>query len=117
MLDDDRVLIGMDAGGEGRWLPTGIKIKDGRPAGDKLVSLAMLGRIAAQLEKLLLQMADGLYDGDIAARPLQHGGILRCNSCDYRPVCRHRDGENETEVPKGIWKRVLLASDEEEVTP
>ncbi len=117
VLDDDRVLIGMDADGEGRWLPTGLKIKDGRPSGDKLVSLAMLGRIAAQLERLLLQMADGLYDGDIAARPLQHGGILRCNSCDYRPVCRHRDGENETEVPKGIWKRVLLASDDEEVTP
>ena len=117
VLDDDRVLVGMDADGEGRWLPTGLHIKDGRPVGDKLVSLAMLGRIAGQLETLLLQMADGLYDGSIAARPLQHGSILRCSACDYRPVCRHRDGENETEVPKGIWKRILITPKDEEVTP
>ncbi len=117
VLDDDTVLLGMDADGEGRWLPSGLRIKDGRPVGDKLVSLALLGSIANRLETLILQMADGLYDGGIAAKPLQHGHILRCSSCDYRPVCRHRDGENETEVPKGIWKSILITPKDEEVAP
>ncbi len=109
VLDDETVLTGMDAAGEGRWLPAGVRITDGRPVGDKLVSLATLGSIAARLEELILQMANGLYDGNISARPLRHGKehILRCATCDYRVVCRHRDGENEDEVPKGIWKTIL----------
>lgn len=118
VLDDEAVLLGMDAAGEGRWLPAGVKIVDDRPVGDKLVSLAMLGSVARRLEELILQMADDLYDGGIAARPLCHGKerILRCGSCDYRVICRHRDGENESEVPRGIWKTVLGAEKKEEVT-
>ena len=114
VLDDEAVLLGMDADGSGRWLPEGVKIVDDRPVGDKLVSLAMLGSIARRLEELIVQMADNLYSGDIAAQPLRHSKehILRCGTCDYRTICRHRDGENETEVPRGIWKTILFGEDE-----
>ncbi len=108
VLDDDAVLTAMDKELTGRYLPVDPNNTRAATArAEKLVDLAMLGRISARLEQLVAQMADRLYEGQIAARPLRHGGNVRCATCDYRPVCRHRDGENETEVQKGSWKQAL----------
>lgn len=106
VLDDDAVLTAMDRGQLGMYLPFKPGA-DGVIKSDKAASLELLGRLSHKLEELVLQMADGLYDGHISARPLKHGGYLRCKSCDYRPVCRHRDGENEAEVPKDSWRGAL----------
>lgn len=103
VLDDPTVLAGMDRQLTGRYLP--VKPDATRQVrAEKLVDLATLGAIAHRLEALVLQMAEALYAGQIPARPLRHDRAVRCTVCDYRPICRHRDGENEAEVPKGSWR-------------
>lgn len=109
VVDDPAVLEAMDKAHSGRYLPF-TPLKNGEIRSDKLADAALLGHLATRLEELICQMADALYEGDIAARPLRHGENARCATCDYRPVCRHRDGEGENEVPKGIWKEVLFPS-------
>lgn len=111
VLDDPQVLAGMDRELSGHYLPCK---PDSRAAAGKLVDLATLGRISQRLEALLVQMADTLYAGCIPARPLRHNKQLPCDWCDYRPVCRHRDGEEEDEVPAGCWKQLLSDTGKEE---
>ena len=75
---------------------------------------ALWRAIAARLEQLVAAMADALYEGQIPARPLRHGNRLRCAGCDYRPVCRRREGDPFAEMPRGQWKAALAAADERE---
>lgn len=107
VVDDERVLAGMDRELSGRYLPVAPDSRSRTVREEKLVDLAMLGRIANRLEQLVIRMADALYEGRIEAQPLCHAGRVRCDSCDYRPVCRRRDDEPGAEVQKGSWKQAL----------
>ena len=105
IVDDPAVLRATDRDGSGKYLPV---------SAQKLAGLELLGRISDHLETLLTEMADTLYCGDIAALPLRRGSDhIRCNSCDYRSVCRRRDGDAERTVEKDIWKTVLLPQTEQ----
>lgn len=99
ILDDPAILRAMDRDATGLFVPFGFK-KDGTPrAGDKLASLEKLGRIEARINRLVADMAADLYAGKIDAAPLCKNGRAPCAYCDWRDVCRHEDGKNET-TPK-----------------
>ncbi len=106
VLDDPVVLRGMDREATGLFVPCTFG-KDGRPrASQKLASLEKLGNIQQHITQLVLQMAQGLYAGEIRAAPLKSGNHCPCDVCDYRCVCRHEDGVNEEQVsaPKGVFE-------------
>ncbi len=112
IVNQPDVVSAMDSTQTGRYLPGTVSFKEGVFSGNKLVEIAMLGRLSKRLEHLVCQMADRLYEGSIAACPLAHSGdYLRCASCDYRSVCHHQDGENELKIPKDVWKTVLADPD------
>lgn len=100
ILKDETVLRGMEKGGEGLFIPVRYK-KDGSPsAASSLASLAEMGRIEQHIEGLLLKMAEGLYEGDIAPQPVRGLGHNPCQYCDYLTVCRHREGFSERTLTK-----------------
>ena len=45
-------------------------------------------------------LGEALYGGDIAPVPVRGVGYNPCEHCDYRAVCRHREGLHERALEK-----------------
>lgn len=106
VLNDTAVVRGMDRDATGLFVPFAFT-KDGQPrASAKLASLEKLGEIKRHIDGLVLEMARGLYAGEIDAVPLRTKAHCPCDVCDYRPVCLHEDGRGETLVaaPKNVFE-------------
>ncbi len=105
LLDDKLVIDSMDKEHTGLFVPLSFT-KNGVRASSKLASLEKLGNIERHLEKIAIEMAKGLYSGDIGAASLCSGVHNPCDVCDYRCVCGHEDGKNEFKVaaPKNVFE-------------
>ena len=106
VLNDTDVVRGMDRDATGLFVPFAFT-KNGQPrASAKLASLEKLGEIKRHIDGLVLEMARGLYAGEIDAAPLRTKAHCPCDVCDYRPVCLHEDGRGETLVaaPKNVFE-------------
>ena len=98
LLQDESVYGAMDVRRTGDFVPLSFNPKDGkvRPSSaSRLADADKLARIRDHLDKLLREMSERLYGGQIAAEPFVPGGRTPCAYCDYRAVCRHADGEGE----------------------
>ena len=98
LLQDESIYGAMDVRRTGDFVPLSFNPKDGkvRPSSaSRLADADKLARIRDHLDKLLREMSERLYGGQIAAEPFVPGGRTPCAYCDYRAVCRHADGEGE----------------------
>ncbi len=89
LLKNELVIAAMDSSGSGTFIPAYIK-KDGELKGT-LITLEQLGKVRAETDNLLREMAGALHDGQIPALPVSapHGGKSVCDYCDYKSVCGH----------------------------
>lgn len=109
VLQDDAVILAMDSGATGRFVPFTFNEKTGKPrATKKLASLEKLGRIQQHIDGLLVEMARGLYSGRIEAEAHYKGDRPPCRWCDYRAVCGHEEGRREVPVqaPDKVFEEV-----------
>ncbi len=91
LLDDVRVIKGMDKTEGAKYIP--VKIKNGSNVkSDSLVTLAQFGKIFQKLNDTVAQMGDKLFHGDIAAAPLK-GSTDACQYCPYDSVCCYRKSD------------------------
>ena len=93
VADEYAVIDAMDSERKGLFVPFKFD-KDGTPKpGPALASLETLGQLQQELDGLVVQMAERLYAGQVAAEPLTHGKRkeTNCKYCDYRSVCGHED--------------------------
>ncbi|MDO4565909.1 MAG: PD-(D/E)XK nuclease family protein, partial [Oscillospiraceae bacterium] len=89
VLDDPDIIRALEREAKGVFLPVSLGSEDGAAkGGDKLASLERLGRIRRHIEKTVLEMAQALSEGDIAASPAVKGSRSCCEWCDYQAVCR-----------------------------
>ena len=94
LLDDVRVIKGMDKTEGAKYIP--IKIKGGSNVkSDSLATLEQMGKLFRKLNDTVARMGEKLYDGDIAAVPLK-GGADACEYCPYGSVCAYRQGDPVT---------------------
>ena len=94
LLDDVRVIKGMDKTEGAKYIP--IKIKGGSNVkSDSLATLEQMGKLFRKLNDTVGRMGEKLYDGDIAAVPLK-GGADACEYCPYGSVCAYRQGDPVT---------------------
>ena len=88
LLDDVRVIKGMDKTEGAKYIP--VKIKNGSNVkSDSLATLAQFGQIFRKLNDTVAQMGEKLFQGDIAAAPLK-GSTDACQYCPYDSVCGYR---------------------------
>ena len=88
LLDDVRVIKGMDKSEGAKYIP--VKIKNGDSVkSDSLATLEQFGKIFRRLNDTVAQMGEKLFGGDIAAAPLK-GGEDACKYCPYDSVCAYR---------------------------
>lgn len=96
--DEEKVYQAMDTELTGRYLP--FDFRNGKPSPyqkKKLAGGGKLERIEQHLDGLVTGMAEGLYEGDVAAQPLCSRG-RPCDWCDYSFICCHETGVNEREL-------------------
>ena len=93
ILDDAAVIEHMERDGEGKYIP--VKLKDGTvtASAGSLATLEELGAIFRRIDILTAQMAQSLYDGDVAARPLKGKKYDGCAYCVYQAVCLHEEDD------------------------
>lgn len=98
VLDNPVVVNGMEDGAKGIFIPA--VIKDGEVSNSESVaSLALFGALLKKVEKLVINMASCLRDGDIKAEP-KKGEYDACKWCAYKSVCGFEEGDPVVKVVK-----------------
>lgn len=111
LLDDVRVIKGMDKSESAKYIP--VKIKNGSNAkSDSLATLEQFGIIFKKLNDIVTRMGEKLFGGDIEATPIK-GGTDACKNCPYDSVCGYRRGEDVT-VYKQSSEEVFRQLNEEQ---
>ncbi|MEA5051646.1 MAG: PD-(D/E)XK nuclease family protein [Oscillospiraceae bacterium] len=88
VLDDPAVVRAMERDGRGIFIPVETDA-DGNPKKDeKLASLEKLGNIKRHIDGLIVEMAEAVCSGAAEAVPIETGGHVPCEYCDYAAVCR-----------------------------
>ncbi len=109
LLDDSVVLLHMDNGESGCFIPVDSKHKG------HLISLHRLAVLKKETEKLLCEMALKLRSGAIDALPARNNDRYNaCAYCDYRSVCGREDDMPEREIPAMRHAECLKVLEEKE---
>lgn len=91
LLDDVRVIKGMDKSESGTFIP--VKIQGGSAvSGKSLATLARFGQLFQKLDLIVADMGKSLYSGSIEAAPVK-GAHDACQYCPYDSVCAYRVSE------------------------
>ena len=93
VLDDPAVVAHMEHDGKGLYIPA--KLKDGAVTANagSLATIEELGAIFRRIDLLTAQMAQSLYDGDVAALPLKGKKYDGCAYCVYQAVCLREEDD------------------------
>lgn len=111
VLENSRVLGGMEPDGKGIFIPVRMKT-DGTPdARSQVISLARLGKLSRKIENLVRQMGTQLHGGKVEADPVEKA----CGWCSFASVCGRREDEPPRELPTLSNQQVfdLLEHEEE----
>ncbi|MCL2494351.1 MAG: PD-(D/E)XK nuclease family protein [Oscillospiraceae bacterium] len=92
VLDDADVLLAMETGGLGLYLPA--KMGKHGPE-EQVLSLARLGKLRQAADDVLADIAGRMRGGEIPAVPLRGAKFTPCGNCDFHAVCGHEPGMPE----------------------
>ncbi len=95
ILDDSRVIEGMDTTKSGMIIPVKYKEKDNKFTGS-LIDFSLLPSLYEKIEDNLRNMGDSLHEGKIEAVPIEN----ECKNCDYRSICGFENGDEIREIPE-----------------
>ena len=91
LLDDVKVIKGMDKSESGKYIPVKIKL-DTAVSERSIANLEQFGKIFKKLENTVASMGKELYKGNIQASPAK-GAHDACEYCPYDSVCAYRISE------------------------
>lgn len=104
VLDDARIIRGMEENAENMYIPVKLSNGEVKAGKDSLLSLEAFGAVFKRLEKLAAEMSDSLTNGEIAALPAKQNksaGYDACAWCPYKSVCNF---DEETSPVRNIYK-------------
>lgn len=102
ILDDSRVIVGMDNEKSGMFIPVKYDKKDNCFKGS-LIGLKEMGLLSDKVSSILKQMGDSLHNGEIQAEPVysvhQTSAYYdACTYCDYKSVCGFEANDEGKEI-------------------
>jgi ATP-dependent helicase/nuclease subunit B len=109
ILEDTDVLLAMEEGGAGLFLPA--KLDSKNTLKQHVLSLARLGKLRQAAQDILAQQALALRAGSIPALPLRNGEHTPCGFCDYRAICGHEPGQAEKNASKLSFEQAVTLLD------
>lgn len=97
VLDDSRVIYGMDSGCSGLYIPAKFDKKKSAFTGS-LIGIKELSSLFDKVESILKEMGDELHSGNISVYPVisrtrtdTYGNA--CRYCDYKSVCGYEEND------------------------
>lgn len=87
LLENRDVLNAMEKDLRGIYIPVAVKKDNGYTALSSLITEKQIANLKKYADKLLTEMADGLSEGKIPAKPLMKNKIGPCEYCDYSTIC------------------------------
>ncbi len=102
VLDDSRVIIGMDSEKSGMFIPVKYDEEKCTFSGS-LIGIKEMNLLSQKVEDILRKMGDCLHNGEIPARPvfsLNSNSAYKdaCQYCDYKSVCGFESGDMSEEI-------------------
>lgn len=113
LLDDPEIVQAMEGDAEGLFIPAKISSKGEFTKGSAISSLKQFGLLKNKIDRLLVEMAEILKAGDIAAIPAA-GQVEACTYCDYRTVCGHEKDDPVRFIEKRDDKAVFEMLEKED---
>ncbi len=110
VLDDVEVVLAMEKtvatkrNESSSFIP--VKLSGNQPKGD-VASEQQFALLRRVVEDLMLNMANDLLDGDIAAFPVKKGRDAVCAYCEYASICARDEDDAVWEIDKGDTATVL----------
>ena len=105
VLDDASVVQAMERDNGKLFIPAYIAAQ-GKPKGS-VITEEQFALLRGVVEQLLVNMANDLLDGDIAAMPIQRGDYIPCTYCDYRAVCARDEDDPTSPLAERSMAQVL----------
>lgn len=106
ILDDPRVITGMEELAKGIFIPA--YIKEGViQGGQALAGLQEMGTLMKYIEKKTIDMATELRNGKISLNPICGEGYSSCDWCPYGAVCGFED-EDMRKIPRKLDKGEVI---------
>ncbi len=107
VLDDASVVQAMEQKAAKTFIPVKLNA-GGQPIGD-VATAQHFQLLRGVIEQLLVQMANELLDGDIAAMPIKETPNSMCVYCDYAAICARDEDAPENDIGKRKAAEVLKA--------
>lgn len=93
IVDDYDMVSHMDKQGKGLFIPVSADKRTGKIKG-KFISLYYLEKLGKKMDEVIVNMANGIQDGIIPARPVFGSSYTDvCDWCDYREICMEENPE------------------------
>lgn len=86
ILDNADVAKAMEENADGIFVPVKLKGDEFSKA-SQIISESGLGKLKEHCFKLLTDMADNLYNGNVAPLPISYNDKMPCQYCDYCSIC------------------------------
>ncbi|MBE6530728.1 MAG: hypothetical protein E7679_01360 [Ruminococcaceae bacterium] len=91
LLDDEDILLSMNCDLSPDFLAGVKKDKKGMLSGKSLTSSERFAEIQAQIEEIIISIAQKMKDGAADASPLIHHNSSPCDYCQMKPICRRTE--------------------------
>lgn len=86
VLDEEEIIEAMESGASGIYIPVK-RSKEGYTKTSSLITKSQIEYLKAHAHRLLQEMAEQLYAGQVSALPLADGKRLPCDYCEYWSIC------------------------------
>ena len=94
LLDDEKVLLAMDASGNGKFLPNVYTKKGGLNHESKnLKTKEGFQEMFSDLENKLRETGERILNGEMRISPVKHGQYDACAYCPMKNACRYKEKE------------------------
>lgn len=114
VLNNNDVLSAMDKGIRGIYIPAKALKDMSLDKRSSVLDLKQFALLKKYTQKVLEEMADSLYSGNIAPFPLQPSSTNICKYCDYWSVCGNDGSIYRTKLSDKEAEKLLLSEITEE---
>lgn len=104
ILSDKEVVLGMEKGGKGQFIPASVKDGEVKKT-DSVISLSELETVGEHVKTLVKLMCEDLFSGKVSAKPVMFkSNNSSCKFCKYHSICGYE---------KDSFKKIASMTNEE----
>lgn len=97
VLSDKHIIEAMDREFTGRYAPVKLDKNGDFKKNSGIADLERFGKLYLDIADIIKETGEKICGGFAGAVPTEHGGVMPCDYCSYRPICRVRNTDSGKE--------------------